>query len=128
RLFNAQVGGQISWLLPLSGAALVAGLLVRAGQLRTDFARAWFLLWGGWLATHFVVFSQAQGIFHPYYTTAMAPAVAALCGPGLVALWDLHRRSWWTAWLLPLAIGATAAWSVQLLSRSAWLPWLRTAV
>jgi 4-amino-4-deoxy-L-arabinose transferase-like glycosyltransferase len=128
RLFGAQVGGQISWLLPLSAIALVAGLLSRLGQPRTDGRRAWYVLWGGWLATHFVVFSLAEGTFHPYYTTALAPAIAALCGPGLVALWGLYRRSWWTAWLLPASIGMTAAWSYALLSRSAWLPWLKLVV
>lgn len=128
RLFNAQVGGQISWLLPLAAASLLAGLIARRRQPRTDGVRAWYLLWGGWLATHFLVFSFAEGIFHPYYTVDMAPAIAALCGPGIAALWDLYRRGWRTAWLLPASLGATAAWAIALLSRSAWLPWLRPVV
>jgi 4-amino-4-deoxy-L-arabinose transferase-like glycosyltransferase len=128
RLFNDQVGGQISWLFPLAAVSLLAGLIASGRRPRTDGARAWYLLWGGWLATHFLVFSFAKGIFHPYYTTTMAPAIAALCGPGLVAMWELYRRGWLTAWLLPVSLGLTGAWSFTLLSRSEWLPWLRPVV
>ncbi|MBI3967210.1 MAG: glycosyltransferase family 39 protein [Chloroflexi bacterium] len=128
RLFNAQIGGQIAWLLPLAALALLGGLIARWRQPRTDVARSWYVLWGAWLATHFVVFSFAEGTFHPYYTSAIAPAIAALVGPGLVDLWDLYRRSWRTAWLLPTALGASAAVGFILLGRSEWLPWLRWIV
>lgn len=80
---------------------------------------AWgsLVLWGGWLAVHFVVFSFAEGIFHPYYTTAMAPAIAALTGAGAVLMWR--------TWGLPLAVAVTGVWSCVLLSRTAdWNPWL----
>ena len=84
RMFNAQVGGQIAWLLPLAGGGLLAGLWLtrRAPRIR---GRAGWVLFGVWAVVHVVVFSFQQGIFHPYYASALAPAVAALAGGGLVA-------------------------------------------
>ena len=40
RLFNAEMGGQISWLLPVAAVALVAGIWSRRGAPRTDRRRA----------------------------------------------------------------------------------------
>ncbi|MCW2898379.1 MAG: 4-amino-4-deoxy-L-arabinose transferase and related glycosyltransferase of family-like protein [Streptosporangiaceae bacterium] len=129
RLFGQIVGGQISWLVPFAVVALVAGLALRGRAPRTDLARASLALWGGWLAVHFVVFSFARGTFHPYYTTAMAPTIAALTGIGMVAMFQAHRGSARWAWVLPLALALTAIWSVVLLRRTAgWNPWLAWAV
>ena len=62
---------------------------------RTDRTRAAALLWGGWLVVTGPVFSYMSGIIHPYYTVALAPAIAALVGIGAVALWE--RRLGWSA-------------------------------
>ena len=88
RMFNAQVGGQIAWLLPLAAVSLVAGLWLTWRAPRTDLRRAGFVLFGIWALVHVAVFSTQQGIFHPYYVSALAPAVAALGGRrrGAVAL------------------------------------------
>ena len=116
RMFNDIVGGQISWLLPL--ALLV---LIVIGRRWRD---AGWLLWGGWLLVTTVVFSFAGGIWHPYYTTAMAPAVAAVSAAGLALLWRRHRRT-----LLPLAIVLSAAWAFALTSRdTSFYGWTRWAV
>ncbi len=129
RMLNADVGPHIGWLLPFSAIALVAGLLDRRGSPRTDVGRASYLLWGGWLATHLVVFSFARGIFHAYYTVAMAPAVASLCGPGLLVLWRWYRRGSFFALVLPAALVLTADTAFVLVSRTTWgEPWLRFAI
>ncbi|MCW2942322.1 MAG: 4-amino-4-deoxy-L-arabinose transferase and related glycosyltransferase of family-like protein [Actinomycetia bacterium] len=129
RLFNSTMGGQISWLIPFAVIALVAALVLRGRRSRTDLARAALLLWGGWLAVHFLVFSLSAGTFHPYYTTAMAPAVAALIGAGTVAMFTAPRR---LAWTLPAAVAVTGGWAFVLLRRTPswnpWLPWLILAV
>ncbi|MCW2982937.1 MAG: hypothetical protein JWR63_507, partial [Conexibacter sp.] len=39
RLFNAEVGGQVAWLLPLAGVSLVAGLWLTRHAPRTDAKR-----------------------------------------------------------------------------------------
>ncbi len=77
RMFNDILGGQISWLLPFSAIALIAGLTLVGRAPRTDPTRAALVLWGGWTLLHYVTFSMAQGTMHPYYTTALAPGIAA---------------------------------------------------
>jgi 4-amino-4-deoxy-L-arabinose transferase-like glycosyltransferase len=129
RMFNEILGGQISWLLPLAPIVLVAGLILYWKRPRTDLARAALMLWGGWLAVHFVVFSSSNGIIHPYYTTAMAPAVAALTGIGAVELFAAYRRGRAWSWVLPASVAATGAWSFVLLRRTPnWNPWLAWTV
>ena len=49
RMFSAEFGTQISWLLPAALILLVAGLVWRGTRPRTDRVRAAFVLWGGWL-------------------------------------------------------------------------------
>ena len=129
RLFNEQVGGQIAWLLPLAAVGLGAGLWLTRRTPRTGLARAGWVLFGVWALVHAVVFSFAQGIFHPYYTSAMAPAVAALAGAGVVALWRWARSSWAGVVALDLAVIGTAWVAVALLHRTPdFAPVLRTAI
>ncbi len=101
RMFDSELGGQISWLLPLAVVGLVGGLWLTRRRHRNDHRRAGFVLWGGTLLMYLAVYDYAQGIFHPYYTVVMAPAVAALAGAGAVALWRLGQRSIRWAWVLP---------------------------
>ena len=126
RMFNEIVGGQISWLIPFALLALGAGLVLRGRRPRTDVQRASLLLWGGWLVLHYLVFSLSEGTFHPYYVTAMAPAIAALSGAGSVALIRAARRRggvW--PWLPPVAVAGTAVWAIVLLARTdGWNSWL----
>src|SRR4051812_5326555 len=91
RVFNAQVGAPIAWLLPLAGVALVFGLWATRRAPRSDIRRAGLVLFGVWALVHVLVFSTQQGIFHPYYVSALAPAVAALAGMGVVNLWHAAR-------------------------------------
>jgi 4-amino-4-deoxy-L-arabinose transferase-like glycosyltransferase len=128
RLFGEQVGGQISWLLPAALVLLVAGLVLTWRTARTDRLRASLLLWGGWTIVTAAVFSFAQGIFHPYYTVALAPGIAALVGIGGMQLW--RRRAGWPARItLAVITAGTAAWAVVLLARTPdFVPWLRWVV
>ncbi|WP_041938747.1 MULTISPECIES: ArnT family glycosyltransferase [Frankia] len=128
RMFGSEVGGQISWLLPAALILLVAGLWITRRAPRTDRLRAAFALWGGWLLVTGIIFSQMKGIFHAYYTVALAPAVGALVGMGAVLLWR-HRRHPAAALAGAATIAATTAWSWTLLHRTAdWHPWIRYAV
>ncbi|MER5506053.1 glycosyltransferase family 39 protein [Streptomyces sp. NPDC002766] len=125
RMFNDILGGQISWLLPFSAIALVGGLVLCGRAPRTDLKRMALVLWGGWTVLHYVIFATAQGTMHPYYTTALAPGIAALCGGGGVMLLDAFRRDSRWAWVLPAAFGVTGIWAIVLLRRaSGWNTWL----
>lgn len=128
RLFDAEIGGQVAWLLPAALVLLGAGLVVSHTADRTDRTRASMLLWGGWLLVTGLVFSFMQGIFHAYYTVALAPAAGALVGIGAVALWR-RREHPAAAATLALSLAVTSAWSYVLLHRSAdFVPWLAPAV
>ncbi|MFD0122835.1 ArnT family glycosyltransferase [Streptomyces virginiae] len=133
RLFSGNIGGQISWLLPAALVLLVAGLVItwrarRATDSLEGMARAAFLAWGGSLLITAVVFSYMQGIFHEYYTVALAPFVAALIGMGAALLWE-ERGGKAAAITLSGTLALTAVWSFVLLGRATgYLPWLRWAV
>src|SRR2546423_3145152 len=128
RLFNAQFGGQISWLIPAAIVLLAVTLLLTFRRPRTDMVRAAFLTWGGVLLLTGAVFSFAQGIIHPYYTVALAPAIGALVGMGAVFLWA--RRAGQIARLpLPGSPAITAVWGLLPAGRfPALLPRLRLVV
>ncbi|HEV7524857.1 MAG TPA: glycosyltransferase family 39 protein [Acidimicrobiia bacterium] len=128
RMFNAQFGGQISWLLPAALVLLVAGLVFTARRARTDRTRAALALWGGWLVVTGLAFSLGQGIIHEYYSVALAPAIGAIIGIGATTFWA--RRDHPAARvLLGFVIAATAVWAFVLLNRTpSWVPWLRAGV
>ncbi|GAA2578179.1 hypothetical protein GCM10010304_19190 [Streptomyces roseoviolaceus] len=129
RMFNDILGGQISWLLPFAGLALVGGLVLCGRAPRTDLTRAALVLWGGWTLLHYLTFALAEGTMHPYYTTALAPGIAALCGGGGVLLLRAFRADRRWAWVLPLGLGVTAVWAAVLLRRaSGWNTWLWPSV
>ncbi len=82
RLLNASLGGQAGWLL---GFALVAGVggLIATRLRRADERSGWLIAVGGAFLTTAIAFSFAQGIFHPYYVSLLAPFAAALVGAGV---------------------------------------------
>jgi hypothetical protein len=71
------------------------------------------------------VLSFQQGTQHPYYVSAMSPAIAALTGIGAVALFQAGRRSARWRWVLPALVAITGGWAFILLRRTpAWNAWL----
>lgn len=127
RMFTGESGAQISWLLPAALIVLAVGLMVAWRRPRTDARRAQYLVWGGWLIGTAGVFSFMSGLFHDYYTVALAPAVAALVGIGAVDLWN-RRENTWAAMTLAATVAVTGAWSWVLLTRTpdfvGWLRWV----
>lgn len=128
RLFQPALGGQIAWLLPAALVLAVLGLVLLRKESRTDTRRAVLLVFGLWVLTTGIVFSCMQGIFHPYYSVALAPAVAALVGAGGFMAWRERERSGVRVSLVAtLALTAALAWI--LLGRSPdFQPWLRWAI
>jgi len=81
-----------------------------------------------WLVVTGLTFSLMAGIFHAYYTVALAPAIAALVGIGAGLLWERRDRLW-ALFVLAVVTLATSGWAFVLLGRSTnWLPWLRWSV
>ncbi|MFF4030579.1 ArnT family glycosyltransferase [Streptomyces sviceus] len=125
RMFNSEIGGQISWLLPAALILLVAGLVATRKVKRTSVTRGSFLVWGGSLLMTMVVFSYMAGIFHQYYTVALAPYIAAVIGMGAGILWE-RRAELWASITLAASVVAAASWSYLLLDRTSdYLPWLK---
>ena len=118
RMFAPALGSQISWLIPVAGLGLIAGLWATRRAPRTALVRAGFVFWGTWALCAIIVLSFVQGIFHTYYVVETAPALAALAGGGAVQMWRLGRSSLRYAWVLPLGVLASAMWAAHLLERA----------
>jgi 4-amino-4-deoxy-L-arabinose transferase-like glycosyltransferase len=124
RLYENEIGGQITWLLPAALVlALVAFIVMRGG--RTDLRRATLMVFAGWLLITGLTFSFAQGIFHAYYTVAMAPALAGTVAIGASVLWSF-REELWSRIIAAVVVLGTVTWGFVLLTEaSTWLPWLK---
>ncbi len=105
-MFGSEVGSQVGWLIPAALVLGVAGLWFARG--RGGLAvRAGLTLWLGWLLVTGLTFSFMAGIFHPYYTVALAPAIGALVGIGGLVLWR-HRDSLVATGILGFVTALTA--------------------
>jgi 4-amino-4-deoxy-L-arabinose transferase-like glycosyltransferase len=125
RLFTAEMANEISWLLPAALLAIAYGCYLLARGRLGRGEKALLTMFAGWLLGSALVFSYMSGMVHPYYTVAMAPAVAGLVGIG--AVWGWRDRSGWDGRIaLAAMIVITAIWSGILLHRNhfgpAWLP------
>ena len=128
RMFGYEVGTQVSWLIPAALILLLAGLWWTRKSVRTDSLRTSYLLWGGWLVVTGLIFSFMQGIFHPYYTVALAPSIGALVGIGTIQAWE-RRHSLSARVILSGVVTISVCWAWALLSRTpAWQPWLRPSL
>jgi 4-amino-4-deoxy-L-arabinose transferase-like glycosyltransferase len=124
RMFQDEIGGQISWLLPAALVlALVAFIVMRGG--RTDLRRATLMLFTAWLVVTALVFSFAEGIFHAYYTVALAPAIAGVVAMGASVLWS-YRDELWSRIIAAVVVLGTVTWGFVLLSEASdWEPWVK---
>jgi 4-amino-4-deoxy-L-arabinose transferase-like glycosyltransferase len=124
RMFQEEIGGQISWLIPAALVlALVAFIVMRGG--RTDLRRATLMLFTAWLLVTGLTFSFAEGIFHAYYTVALAPAVAGVVAMGASVLWS-YRQELWSRIIATVVVLGTVTWGFVLLSEAdTFVPWLK---
>ena len=128
RLFENEIGGQITWLLPAALVLFVVALVLGRSAARTDARRATLLLFGGWLIVTALAFSFMAGIFHAYYTVALAPALAVVAAIGASAVWGARERLW-VRIVSAVAMLGTGIWAWVLLDRATdWLPWLKVVV
>jgi len=130
---DRRLGGGRSWpgrgvVLVLATVALIAGLAGRGRARRTDQLRAGLVMWGLWLITFGIIYSEMGNIPHTAYMASLAPPLAALSGTGIVLFWRWYRSGSRVWWLLPLAVAVQVAWAYQLWSGyRSFLPWLAPA-
>ena len=127
RLFNPQLAGQVSWLLPLALLALVSGIARAKWKQPLERETLFYLLWAGWLIPAIFFFSYG-GLIHRYYLDMLAPPIAALSAVGLVTWMNdflAHKRA---GWLLPIAILLTTIVTIFFLGDYPEVGWLAIPV
>ncbi len=155
RLFTSDFGDQITWLALIAFAGIAIGIVCaralrrRGGVLKTaqggaantaafsldaealcDLARlrtASIVVFGAWLIVTWLTFSFMAGIFHAYYTVALAPAIAFLAAACVRGLWELRDRTW-ARGVTALLIAFSSVWSFALVWRSGSYRWLGIAI
>jgi 4-amino-4-deoxy-L-arabinose transferase-like glycosyltransferase len=128
RLFENEIGGQITWLLPAALALTVVGYVLLRRAPRISPQRATLTVFAAWMLVTALFFSFMAGIFHAYYTVALAPAIAGVFAIGASLLWS--RRSALAARIVMASLVlVSAGWAWMLLERASdWLPALKVIV
>lgn len=108
------VSSQVGWLYALALVSIVAVLWMRRREPRTDALRAGIVMWSVWLLIYGVAYGE--GTIHTYYVVTLAPALAAVCGAGVVQLWRAYRAGGRAAWWLPLALALSDAWVIFIVA------------
>ena len=125
RLLDSSLGAQAGWLLGfalVSGVAILVGSRLRRGDARTG----WLIATGGAFLGCAVVFSVAEGIFHPYYVSLLAPFTAALVGGGVGQFLRGDRS---TLWLAPVAVVIGGVVELVVLNNTSGAPgWASTLI
>lgn len=128
RLFNSGMGDQVMWLGVISLVSLIgAAIWCWHARRASGAAERWssFALMSVWAICAYLLFAEAEGVFHNYYVSALAPALAGLVGIGVGVL----RRSGRIA--RPVAAGAlvlTAVLQVVLVRRIDTFQWVSVVV
>ena len=124
RLFNREMAGQASWLLPLGILGLIALFIQLLGQTnpeRRNMLRQ-LLLWGGLFVPMYVYFSISSHI-HRYYLITLAPCIASLAAIAVTQFFrDFSRdnstgKNRWQNILLPLSVAVTAFVQLYILKK-----------
>lgn len=146
RLMGSDFADQFSWWAPLALAGLVA-CIVAARRLssqaralpcgpsavceraalhhRSRGLAAYALVFGCWAVVTWLTFSFMAGIFHAYYTVALAAPLAIL-GASFLCFTRESEGSWWVRPAISVLMCTEALWAFVLIVRSgsyAWLGW-----
>lgn len=115
RFLEEPVAGQISWLLPFALLSVLVLAWRGKWHLPLNRQQQTLVLWGTWLFTMLIFFSNAH-FFHLYYLSMLSPAIAALSGAGVVMMWQDYVNRSWRGWLLPYALLMTSLAQVYFLT------------
>lgn len=122
RLFQGVSGGMISWLIPAALLLMIIALILIGRAPRTERTRAALIMFGGSMITTALVFSFMAGIYHDYYTVALAPWIAGTLIIGGTVVW--RRRGLLVSRIaLAAATAASTGWAFVLLGQSGEQPY-----
>jgi 4-amino-4-deoxy-L-arabinose transferase-like glycosyltransferase len=128
RLFSDEVGFEISWLLPAALLAFVLLIVARGRRPRTDLVRGAALVFGLWMLIDGASLSAMKGGMAPYYSFAIAPAIAGVLAVAVGELWRCRETGFGRLGFAALVL-ASGGWGFVLLQRNGdWQPWLRWVV
>lgn len=126
RMFSGVSGGMVGWLIP-AAVVLACVALVLVGRATRGLPaaeadavaglRGALVAWLGWLVVTAGVFSAMGGIYHDYYTVALAPAIGAAVALGGSVTWS-YRQTWVARVALAATTLGTAAWAFVLLQQA----------
>ena len=127
RLFESEVAGQLSWLIPFALIGLIAwyrrpGSLSVSGIMATGIAgRKGLTLCAMtlWLVPGLLYFTFTTGYWHAYYLATIAPPLAALVGTGAAAMYTGYFSDRKTGWLLVCAVFVTGITGTIILNYTA---------
>jgi len=128
RLFNNGMGDQVMWLSVVAAGALVGTAVWLWLRRRNPTSRRQLgslVLFGAWAITAYLLFAEAEGIFHNYYVSALAPALAGLVGIGVGVLLRCGRPALAVSTAL---LAGTAAVQYVLIDRINTFGWLKVTV
>ncbi len=119
RLFNLGMGDQVMWVVLFAVAALIGGAAIVVRRRVVDDHTGSLIIFGCWALVSYPILAFAKGTFHNYYVSALAPAVAGLCGIGVglvrrggrAAAGLLAVSALATAWLASLLLGRVDAYT-----------------
>jgi 4-amino-4-deoxy-L-arabinose transferase-like glycosyltransferase len=101
RLFNYQLSGQVSWLIPTTIIAIVALLILKEKLTTTIFLAGWFVTLG-------TMFSAVAGL-HQFYVTCMVIPMVSLIAMAIATTIRDGKRIW-----LAALVGSAALWSLAV--------------
>lgn len=114
RLFSGEFDDQITWLVFAALVGFIVALVVAGTKNRTDIRRASAIMFGGWLVITWLIFSFMSGIFHAYYTVALAPPIAVLSAICIALLWT-NRHTIWAPFTAAAVTSFSAVWAYSLI-------------
>lgn len=120
RLLSGHIAGEIGWLLPAAIVLLVLAFALIGRVARTSVEFALLLVFGGSLVVGTLAFSLMSGIFHSYYTVALAPPIGAVIAMGTTILWRQRTKLGVRLAQAAVVVGS-AGWAFAILSRYPYL-------
>ncbi len=114
RLFNNQVAGQISWLIPTSVIAILVLSFATFRKPEYRFARGGFIFIALWFITFYLMFAKVAGM-HQFYTTSLAIPMAFLISGSMKFL--IERRELFFKIVLSLLLLGSAIWMSMVSGR-----------